>query len=166
MLRRKKESSELVPVESIRGLSPFEEMERLFDEAFRSPFNWFRRPMTPSRLFSEMEAAASSPSVDIFVDGDDLVVEAELPGINKEDIRVSLSEDVLTISGEKKREEKTERQNYYRLERSAGTFSRSFRLPMEVQGQKASATFKDGVLVMRIPKTEPAQKKEITVEIG
>lgn len=163
---RKRESEELVPVESSRGISPFEEMERLVDEAFRSPFNWFKRPLMPSRLFSEMEAAASAPSVDIYEDGDDLVVEAELPGMKKEDIKVSLMDDVLTISGQKKREAKTEKKSYYRLERSSGSFSRSFRLPPGVQGQKARATFNDGVLEMRIPKSDVSRKKEIAVQIG
>jgi HSP20 family protein len=93
------------------------------------------------------------------------VVKAELPGMKKEDIDVSLTEDTITISGEKKKEEKIEKKDYYSLERSYGSFKRSFSLPAEVQTEKASAKFKDGVLEIRIPKTEEAKKKEKKVLI-
>ena len=107
-----------------------------------------------------------TPFVDIYEDGDDLVVKAELPGMSKEDINVSLSDDVVTISGEKKREKKIEKKNYYRLESCAGSFRRSFKLPADVQTEKAKAKFKAGILEMRIPKTEEAKRKEIRVEIN
>jgi HSP20 family protein len=106
-----------------------------------------------------------SPSVDVFEEGDEVVVKAELPGISKEDIDVKVTDDVVTISGEKKKEEKVEKKNYYRIERSYGSFTRSFRLPTEVQAEKASAKFKEGVLEIRIPKTEEAKKKEKKVSI-
>ena len=94
------------------------------------------------------------------------MVKAELPGMGKEDIQVSISDDVVTISGEKKREEKVEKSGYYRLESCCGSFSRKFRLPVDVQTEKAKAKFKAGILEMRIPKTEEAKRKEINVEIG
>ncbi|MFH1026033.1 MAG: Hsp20/alpha crystallin family protein, partial [Nitrospirota bacterium] len=105
-------------------------------------------------------------SMDIFTEGDNVVVKAELPGMKKEDIDVSLTEDTITISGEKKKEEKIEKKDYYSFERSYGSFKRSFSLPSEVQTEKASAKFKNGVLEIRIPKTEEAKKKEkkVTVE--
>jgi HSP20 family protein len=106
-----------------------------------------------------------SPSVDVFEERDEVVVKAELPGMSKEDIDVKVTDDVVTISGEKKKEEKIEKKNYYRIERSYGSFTRSFRLPTEVQTEKASAKFKEGVLEIRIPKTEEAKKKEKKVSI-
>jgi len=106
-----------------------------------------------------------SPTVDIFEDASDVVVKAELPGMKKEDIDVKLTEGVITISGEKKKEEKIEKKNYYRLERSFGSFSRSFNLPAEVQTDKAKAQFKDGILEVRVPKTEEAKQKEKKVSI-
>ena len=111
----------------------------------------------------EMEEVA--PKVDIFEEGDNFVVKAEIPGIKKEEIEVNLTDDMVTISGEKKKEEKVEKKDYYRFERSFGSFSRSFRLPKDVQADKAKAIFKDGVLELKVPKTEEAKKKEKKVPI-
>ena len=142
--------------------SPFEEMERWFEEAFRRPFfapSWMPRFKLP-------EFGGTYPTVDIFEDGNDVVVKAELPGMKKEDIEVNISDNVITISGEKKTEEKVEKKDYYRLERSFGSFTRTLQLPSEIQSDKAKAGFKDGVLEVRIPKTEAAVRKvkKIAVE--
>ncbi|MCX7724241.1 MAG: Hsp20/alpha crystallin family protein [Thermodesulfovibrio sp.] len=156
----KKETKDVARVEpSI--LSPFEEIERLFDEIMRRPFSLFRS-FVP-RLREEVEIV--TPAVDIYEEEDDLVVKAELPGINKEDIEVKITDDYITIAGEKKKEEKVQRKDYYRYERSYGSFSRTFRLPVEVQTDKAKAKFENGVLEIRIPKTEEAKKKEIKLKI-
>jgi HSP20 family protein len=101
-----------------------------------------------------------SPSMDIFEEGDKIVVKAEIPGMKKEDIEVTVTDHTMRISGEKKREDKVEKKNYYWEERSYGSFSRSFQLPSEVQTDKVEAKFKDGILEVRIPKTEEAKKKE------
>ncbi len=159
----KKETKEVVKVEPARALSPFEEMEKRFEDFFKRPFplmgpSWFPRLRMP-----EMEEI--SPTVDIFEEGDNVVVKAEIPGMKKEDIDVNITDDTITISGEKKKEEKVEKKDYYRVERSYGSFSRSFRLPKEVQTDKAMATFKDGVLEITVPKTEEAKKKEKKVPI-
>lgn len=159
----KKETKEVVKVEPARALSPFEEMEKRFEEFIKRPFplmgpSWFPRLRMP-----EMEEI--SPTVDIFEEGDNVVVKAEIPGMKKEDIDVNITDDTITISGEKKKEEKVEKKDYYRVERSYGSFSRSFRLPKEVQTDKAKATFKDGVLEITVPKTEEAKKKEKKVPI-
>jgi len=142
--------------------SPFEEMERWFEEAFRRPFfapSWMPRLKFP-------EVGSMYPTVDIFEDGNNVVVKAELPGMQKEDIEVDISDDVITISGEKKTEDKVEKKDYYRLERSYGSFTRTLQLPAETQTEKAKASFRDGVLEVRIPKTEAAVQKvkKITVE--
>jgi HSP20 family protein len=142
--------------------SPLEEMERWFEDAFRRPFF---SPLWHSRL-PFMPLGEITPSVDIFDDGIDVVVKAEVPGLRKEDIDVQLTEDTITISGVKHMEEKVEKKDYYRLERSFGSFSRKLRLPAEVERDKAKASFKDGVLEVRIPKTEAAKSKVKKVKIS
>jgi len=160
----KQEPKELVKHEPSRAISPFETMERWLEEAFRRPFSLLGPSWLPRLRETEMEEVM--PSVDIFEEGDNVVVKAELPGIRKEDIDVKMTDNTVIISGEKKKEEKVERKNYYREERSYGSFTRSFRLPVEVQTDKAKAQFKEGLLEIRIPKTEEAKKKEkkVTVE--
>jgi HSP20 family protein len=161
-MAKKKTTKEVAKAEEVRALSPFEEMERWFEEAFRRPFSLFGPSWWPRLRFPVEDI---TPSVDIYEEGDEIVVKSELPGIKKEDIDVTLTDDKITISGEKKKEEKVERKDYYSLERSYGSFSRSFRLPVEVQTAKARAEFKDGVLEIRIPKTEKARKKEKKIAI-
>jgi HSP20 family protein len=159
----KQEPRELTKTEPSRAISPFETMERWFEEAFRRPFSSLGPSWLPRLRAMGMEEAI--PSVDIFEEGDNVVVKAELPGIKKEDVDVSMTDNIISISGEKKKEEKVERKNYYREELSYGSFTRKFRLPMEVQTDKAKAQFKEGILEIRIPKTEEAKKKEKKVSI-
>ncbi len=165
----KEEKKALAKVESTKALSPFQEMEKRFEEMEKRFEDFIRRPFSsmPSWLprLRMPEAEEVVPSVDILKEGDDIVVKAELPGMKKEDIDVSLTKDTITISGEKKKEEKIEKKDYYSLERSYGSFKRSFSLPSEVQTEKASAKFKHGVLEIRIPKTEEAKKKEKKVMV-
>ena len=158
-----KESKEIVKTESARMLSPFEEMERRFEDLFRRPFSLIEPSWWPRLRMPEMEGV--SAKVDIFEEGDNVVVKAEIPGLKKEDIEVNLTGDMITISGEKKKEEKVEKKDYYRVERSFGSFTRSSHLPKEVQTENAKATFKDGVLEVKVPKTEEAKKKEKKVPV-
>ena len=165
----KEEKKELAKVEPTKAVSPFHDMEKRFEGMERRFEDFLRRPFSllpswmPRMKMPEIEEV--SPSVDILTEGDNVVVKAELPGMKKEDIDVSLTKDTISISGEKKKEEKIEKKDYYSLERSYGSFKRSFSLPSEVQTEKASAKFKDGVLEIRIPKTEEAKKKEKKVII-
>lgn len=158
----KKEEKAVEPYRPSEWLAPFRRMEEMFEDLFHRPFG---RPWWPSlpRLFEGMEP---TPSVDIFEEGDDVVVKTELPGMEKDDVDVNLTENAITISGEKKKEEKVEKKDYYHFERSYGSFSRTFTLPAEVQTDKAKASFKKGVLEVRIPKTEEAKKKvkKVTIE--
>jgi len=160
----KKEGKELIKREPERPVSVFDEMERRFEDLFRRPFSLMGPSWLPRLKFPEMEEV--SPHVDIYEEGDEVVVKAEMPGMKKEDISVNITDAAITISGEKKKEEKVEKKDYYRLERSFGSFSRSFSLPKEIQTDKAKATFKEGILQVRMPKTEEAKKKEkkITIE--
>ncbi|VAX26801.1 Small heat shock protein HSP16.5 [hydrothermal vent metagenome] len=162
-MAKKQESKELVRSESSKVLAPFEEVERWFEDVFRRPFSLLGPSWLPRMRFPELEEI--SPVVDIYEEGDDVVVKAEMPGIKKDDVDVSLTDNTITISGEKKKEEKVEKKNYYRLERSYGSFTRTFRLPAEVQSDKAKAKFKDGVLEIRVPKTEEAKKREKKVKV-
>lgn len=100
------------------------------------------------------EIMARVPAVDLYEEGDSLVVETELPGLRKEDLDIKLTGDLLTITGKREQEKKEERRDYFRLERSASAVSRTIQLPAEVQGDKMTAELKDGVLVIRAPKTE------------
>lgn len=158
------ESKELASPELRRFPTSFEEMERWFEEMFKRPFY---SPWMPRFRFPEFrELREFTPSVDIFEDGNDVVVKAEIPGMSKDEIDVTITDDVITISGEKKSEEKIEKKDYFRLERSHGSFFRSLTLPAEIQIDNAKAAFKDGVLEVRIPKTEAAKQKgkKITID--
>ena len=158
---KKKNKGELEPYHTTRGLSPFERMEDMFEDFFRRPF---RRPLW-SGMPRIMEDIEPTPNVDIFEEGDNIVLKSEMPGMTKEDIEVNLTDDTITLSGEKKKEEKVEKKNYYRFERSFGSFKRCFALPSEVQSDKAKASFKNGVLEIKIPKSEEAKKKEKKIKI-
>lgn len=105
------------------------------------------------------------PSVDVYEEKDTVVVKAELPGMKKEDIEVNLAGDTLTIKGEKKEDKEVKEDNYYRRERSYGSFLRSVALPSEVKSDQIKANFKDGVLEIRLPKTEEAKQKSVAVKI-
>ena len=155
----KKESGALVQREKTRSASPFEDFEKYFDTVFRNPFSMAMTPMTgPGR------APILSPSVDIFDEGNDIVVKAEVPGISKDAIDISINKNQLTISGEKKQESKVKEKDYHRVERHYGSFSRSFRLPDGVNVDKAGAEFKDGVLEIRIPRSNKTKAKKIEIK--
>jgi HSP20 family protein len=95
----------------------------------------------------------------------DVVVKAEVPGMDPKDIDISLSNGVLTIKGEKKQEREEKEENYHLLERSYGSFTRSVQLPGEVQSDKISASYRNGVLKVTLPKSEEAKKKEIKIKV-
>lgn len=134
-------------------------MESMFDGFFP-----LRTPRFPD--WSKFGSSALKvPAVDVFEEGDAVVVKAEIPGAKKDEIEVSLTDSVLTISGEKERKEEVKEDKYYRCERSYGSFSRSVELPGEVQAGKAQATFTDGVLEIRLPKTEESKRKAVKLKI-
>jgi len=118
-----------------------------------------------TRLWDEEDAEIAEPALDLYEDDNEIVVKAEMPGMTKDDIQISFADNVLTIRGEKKKEEEESGKNYYRSERVYGAFVRSLVLPAEVNPDKARAVFKNGVLEIRMPKTESAKKKEIKVNV-
>lgn len=142
----------VVPVEP-RRLSLFEQMERELEDMRRRMFDLFRWPaFLPYRrpLLTEAEKAWS-PTADAYVTDDALIVEAELPGVKKEDITVTATGDVLTIQGQRQAEKEVKEAHYYASERFSGAFSRSFPLPEGVDTNAITAEFKDGVLKVRVP---------------
>ena len=158
---KEKETKALVATTPFMGLTRWQrEMDRKMDDFFGRRMT----PWWPERWMSR-DIDISSPSIDVYEEKDDIVVKAELPGMDKNDIEVNLSDSHLTLKGEKKKEEKVEEENYYRCERSYGAFMRSVDLPAAVQADKIKASFKNGILEVRVPKSEDAKAKEIKVKV-
>ena len=112
-----------------------------------------------------LETGSWVPAIDVIDNRDHYLVRADLPGVSKDDIEVDVSDGTLTIKGEKKRETKEEGDNYIRVERTYGTFVRSFTLPDDVDSDKIKASYENGVLELVIPKKEEAKPKKIKVEV-
>ncbi len=130
-----------------------DELERLFGAPFA-------RMTRPTEFFGDW-----TPALDLTEDKANFVAKVELPGMEKDDIEVSLHEGVLTISGERKAEEKKEDEGVLRTERVFGSFSRSVRLPKPVNEDKVTAAYKDGVLTVTAPLTEEVKPKQIDVKV-
>jgi HSP20 family protein len=107
-----------------------------------------------------------APAIDVAEEKDNYVVKAELPGLSKDDVSVTLEDNYLTIRGEKKPESEDKGANYHHKERTYGSFSRTIGLPTTVDAQKISAQFKDGVLQVTLPKSEAAKPKQIEVKVN
>ena len=131
----------------------------MFEDFFdrRWPMRWW-----PSRT---AEISLPTVDLDLYEEKGEIVAKAGLPGLAKEDIEVKVTDNVLTIKGEKKKEQEVKEKDYYRSERSYGSFMRSVELPREVQADKIKATFKNGILEVRFPVSEEARKKEIRVKV-
>jgi HSP20 family protein len=158
-----KTSKEMEPVRPSTLVPRWEqEIERMFDEFWRRPFPSL---LSPERWWPTGAFRMPTPALDVYEEKDDVIVKAELPGLSKEDLEVNLTGSALTIKGEKKKEEEIKEKDYYRSERSYGSFIRSIELPCEVKADQVAASFKNGVLEIRLPKTEEAKKKEIRVKI-
>ncbi|MCH7472823.1 Hsp20/alpha crystallin family protein [bacterium] len=106
-----------------------------------------------------------SPAVDVAESDDSFVVMAELPGMKKEDISIELENNVLSLKGERRFETKEEGENYHSIERSYGSFCRSFKLPKNVEGDAISAEYKDGVLKVTLPKKEEVKPKKVEIKV-
>jgi len=145
----------------IKRWEPFGELERMRREMDRLWDSFFE---TRSRRRGT-EIAEWVPSLDVSETKNEIVVKAEIPGIDPKDIDISLLNDVLTIKGEKKQEKEEKEENYHLIERSYGSFSRSIRLPKEVQGDKINASYKNGILKVMLPKSEEAKKREIKIRV-
>lgn len=131
------------------------EINRMFDRFFRGG------------VMDEGDFLPSAwmPAVDLVEKDDEFVVKVELPGVSKDDVKITLHDNVLTIRGEKKEEKVSKDSNYHRLERSYGSFQRSFTLPTSVKQDKVEAEYRDGVLTITLPKAEEAKRKQIEVKV-
>ena len=121
-----------------------------------------------NRMFDDFYGGTRAwvPAVDIHeTEGHEFVIKAELPEVNREDISVTFEQNVLTLSGERKVSSENNGGTYHRTERVHGRFSRSFTLPATADGSRISATYKDGVLTVRVPQREEAKPKQITVGV-
>jgi HSP20 family protein len=120
-------------------------------------------------IFSPSEGEVSTrtwaPPVDIYEDGDNLVLKAELPGLSPDEVQVRVENNTLYLKGERKFDKEVKEQNYHRVERSYGTFTRTFTLPNSVDADKVAANFKDGVLTLTMPKKEEAKPKTIKIDV-
>jgi len=137
--------------------SPFDQLTNLRDEInrlFESPFS-----------NGNSDALNTwAPALDLFEDKDSLVLRAEVPGLKKEDIDISLHENTITISGERRNEKKYEGSETSREERVFGRFTRSLQLPKQVDAGKVKASYKDGILTVTLPKTEGAKPRQIAIQ--
>lgn len=138
------------------------------------PFREHFAPEAPfNRMFNELfgrsqesNLTAWAPAVDILENEHELVVKADLPDVKPEELDIRVENNILTIRGERKFEKKVDEKNYLRVERSYGSFSRSFSLAKTVNSEAIKADYKDGVLTLTIPKREEAKPKQIKVNVG
>jgi HSP20 family protein len=154
-------SGEVVKAPS-RMLRPFEEMERMFDDFFG---RGLLRPLRFERMPElSLPWEGRLPKLDIVDRDNEVVVRAEVPGVKKEDLEISVTGDLFTIKGQTRREEKEEKGDYYRCEVSQGSFSRTVTLPAAVDEAGAKAQLKDGMLEVTLPKTEKSKKRAIKID--
>ena len=146
-----------IPVRYVNR-APSYAVQRNYNRLFDEFFNEFSFALHP------FNGEGFNPSVDISETDTEIKIAAELPGLDENDIEVSLADNVLTISGEKKAEHEDEGENYHRVERSYGSFKRSVTLSHEVEADKIEATFKNGVLTVVLPKAPEAQTRKISVK--
>jgi HSP20 family protein len=110
-------------------------------------------------------SAGFSPAVDLCETAEEFTIKAEIPGIDAKDLEVNLVNDVLTIKGEKSEEKEEKKEGVHKIERTFGSFSRSFKLNSEVQQDKIEAEYRDGILTLKIPKAEDVQEKALRIEV-
>lgn len=154
--------TQLAPLRAFRGLStdPFRELfelQRNINELLDESVGAKRE---------DVALKAWAPAVDVYEDENSFLIKADLPEVRREDVKVSLNENTLSISGERRVEHEDKRENYHRVERSYGQFYRSFTLPPNVNTEAINAQFKDGVLRLTLPKKEEAKPKQIDVKVS
>jgi HSP20 family protein len=128
-------------------------MDRLFEDSF----------VRPSRFWPDQMGRGELP-IDMYQTANDVVVKASLPGVKPEEVNITITGDTLTIKGEHKEEQEVKQEDYFRKERYYGAFSRSLILPVQVQSDKAEATFENGILTLTLPKAEEVKPKQIKIK--
>jgi len=142
-----------------REMAPFRDFERMRREMDRLWDSFFQRKPTDGK---EEEFL---PALDLSETENELVVKCEIPGMERKDIDISLSDSTLTIKGEKKQEREEKKADYHLVERSYGSFTRSVQLPKEIRSDKISASYKNGILTVTLSKSEEAKKKEVKIPV-
>ncbi len=161
---KKETNQEMQKVEPAHVMSPFDEMERMFDRYFSR--GW-RRPFHmewPSLSKAAAPFEGKTPSVDVIDRDDSIVVKAELPGVDKKDLDISVTSNTVTIKGSTSHEEKEEKGDYYRCEISRGSYTRTLSLPADVDEDKTKAKFKDGILELTLPKLKKSKRHTVKVD--
>jgi HSP20 family protein len=131
-------------------------MNKLFEDVIRPPYR-------PDEGFA---VSAWTPAVDIYETDKEIVLKAELPEMPEKDIEIKVEDNNLIVSGERRKEKEVKEENYHRIERSYGSFYRSFTLPHAVDRENIKASYKDGVLKVILPKKEEAKPKQIKIDVG
>jgi len=127
----------------------------------------FARPSDGLGLGRQLLTVAEwSPAVDVSETDAEYVIKAELPDVKKEDVKITMEDGVLTLTGERKQEKEEKGKRYHRIERSYGSFMRSFELPDNVDTSKAKAEYKDGMLTLSLPKSEKAKSKALEIKVS
>jgi len=139
---------------TITRIDPFRELASFFEN--------FTEPTGKDQL----TAGTFVPPVDVYEDEQNLVLKLEIPGLNDEDVNVSVENNTLTVQGERKFEKEEKEENFHRIERRYGTFTRTFTLPQTVDSEALKASYEHGVLTLSLPKKEAAKPKQIKVEIN
>jgi HSP20 family protein len=164
MATENESKKDIKKVESAHELSPFEEMDRLFESRF--PRAWLLPSHWPRPSWGDLTAPfeGKRPRVDVIDRDNEVVVKAELPGVDKKDIDVSVTKNSVTIQGKTSHEEKEEKGDHYRCEISRGSYSRTLTLPAEVKEGESKAKIKDGILELTLPKVEKSKRHKVKVE--
>ena len=149
--------------EPLTRWNPMKELDEM-DKRLSALFG--RVPVKGGDREEAMTVAEWSPLVDISEDEKEYLIKAELPEIKKEDIKVSVHDNVMTISGDRKYEKEEKGKKYHRVERAYGSFTRSFTLPEDADASKVAAECKDGILRVRLPKSEKAKAKSVEIKVG
>ena len=133
-----------------------ERMNKLFEDVMRPPY----------RAEEGLGVAAWAPAVDIYETDKEIVLKAELPEMQEKDIEIKVEDNILTLSGDRRMEKEVKEENYHRIERSYGSFLRSFTLPQTVDRENIKASYKDGVLKLSLPKKEEVKPKQIKIDVA
>lgn len=160
---RKTDEKRLQQSKPARSLNPFEEMERLFEGWH--PGGWLHPFHRERPSWGELSAfGGKAPSVDLIERDDAIVIKAELPGVDKKDMDISVTKNSVSIKGTTSHEEKEEKGDYYRSEISRGEYARTLTLPAEIDEEKVKATFKNGILELNLPKLKQSARKTVEID--
>ncbi|MFW6346165.1 MAG: Hsp20/alpha crystallin family protein [Halomonas sp.] len=163
MAKKSKETAPATQAPESRSMSPFHEFDRFFDGVFdRGWMPMLRRDHPLWDRFAAFEG--KMPKVDVIERDGEVVVRAEVPGFEREDLEVSVTDRSVTVKGEHRQEQKEEEGEYYRSEITSGSFSRTVALPGDIDADKAEASFKNGILELTLPKLNKANRRKVEVK--